>query len=387
MADLVKTITDMLTPDLLQKAAALVGETPTVTQKGMGLAVPTVLSGLSNLASTDTGASQLLGLVNRLGGDGNLLNDLAGFLSGGSATQSSLSTAGEVLQTIFGGNQSRIIDALANAVGAKSSTTAGALLRLAVPLILSLLARYRRQDNLDAGGLASLLRSQRTSFAGLLPAAITGLLGAAAPTARVAPPPPPPAPSSSPLRWLIPLALLGLIGTWLGSRGCDDTAHQTAREAAQTSERKLSRLTLPGGVAIELPEGSFNYNLARFLGNTADTTVPRTFVFEDLNFETGSAALTADSRRVVNDLVIIMKAYPTARAQLAGHTDNTGDAGANKTLSEARAKTVRDAMIADGVDAGRLESAGYGQEKPIASNDTDAGRLKNRRTELVILSK
>ena len=190
MADLVKTITDMLTPDLLQKAAALVGETPTVAQKGMGLAVPTVLSGLSNLASTDTGASQLLGLVNRLGGDGNLLNDLAGFLSGGSATQSSLSTAGEVLQTIFGGNQSRIIDALANAVGAKSSTTAGALLRLAVPLVLSLLARYRRQENLDAGGLASLLRAQRSSYAGLLPAAISGLLESRRPDgARRAPTP------------------------------------------------------------------------------------------------------------------------------------------------------------------------------------------------------
>jgi outer membrane protein OmpA-like peptidoglycan-associated protein len=383
MADLVKSITDLLTPDLLQKAAALVGETPTVTQKGLGVAVPTVLSGLGNLASTDTGASQLLGLVNRLGGDGNLLGDLAGFLGGGSTTQGAMSAGGEVLQTIFGGNQSRIIDALASAVGAKSSTTAGSLLRLAVPLVLSMLARYRRTENLDAGGLASLLRGQRSSYAGLLPASISGLMSAAGPTARVAPPPPPPAPSSSPLRWLIPLALLGLVGAWLGSRGCGDTTRQTA----QVAERKLSRLTLPGGVNIELPEGSFNYNLARFLGNAADTTLPRTFVFEDLNFETGSAALTPDSRRVVNDLIVIMKAYPTARGQLAGHTDNTGDAAANKTLSEARAKTVRDAMVAGGVDAARLEAAGYGQERPVASNDTDAGRAKNRRTELVILSK
>jgi len=383
MADLVKTISDLLTPDLLQKAAALVGETPTVTQKGFELAVPATLSGLANLASTDTGASQLLGLVNRLGGDGSLLDDLAGFLGGGAASQSAMSAAGEVLQTIFGSNQSRIIDALASAVGAKSSTTAGSLLRLAVPLVLSLLGRYRRTENLDAGGLASMLRGQRSSYAALLPAAISGLLSALGPTARVAPPPPPPPPSSSPLRWLVPLALLGLIGAWLGSRGCGETA----RETAQVTERKLSRLTLPGGVNIELPEGGFNYNLARFLGNTADTTVPRTFVFEDLNFETGSAALTPDSRRVVNDLIVIMKAYPAARAQLAGHTDNTGDAASNKTLSESRAKTVRDAMVAGGIDAARLEAVGYGQEKPIASNDTDAGRAKNRRTELVILSK
>ena len=80
-------------------------------------------------------------------------------------------------------------------------------------------------------------------------------------------------------------------------------------------------------------EGSFNYNLARFLGNPVDTAVPRTFVFEDLNFQTGSARLTPESTRTVTDLVAILKAYPTAKAHLDGHTDNTGDAAANKQLS------------------------------------------------------
>ncbi len=391
MADLVTTITDMLTPDLLQKAASLVGETPTVTQKGLGLAVPTVLSGLANLSSTDTGASQLLGLVNRLGGDGDLLGSLAGFLGGGSGTQTAMTAAGEVLQTLFGSNQNRLLDALASAVGAKSSSTAGSLLRLAVPLVMSLLARYRKQENLDAGGLAGLLRSQRSSYAGLLPAAISSILSATGPTAAPhrAPPVPPraPEPSGSPLRWLIPLALLGLLGAWLASRGCGETARETARDTTAATARKLSRVTLPGGVAIELAEGGFAYNLASYMANSADSTVPRTFIFEDLNFETGSASLKPDSRRVVNDLVVIMKAYPTMRARLEGHTDNTGDAAANKTLSDARAKSVRDAMIAGGIDAGRLEAAGFGQERPIATNDTEEGKAKNRRTELVVLSK
>lgn len=89
----------------------------------------------------------------------------------------------------------------------------------------------------------------------------------------------------------------------------------------------------------------------------------------------------------MNDLIIVMKSYPTARGRLEGHTDDTGDAAANKQLSDARARSVRDAMLAGGIDAARLDAAGFGQERPIASNDTDAGRAKNRRTELVITGK
>jgi len=115
--------------------------------------------------------------------------------------------------------------------------------------------------------------------------------------------------------------------------------------------------------------------------------VPRTFVFEDLNFQTGSARLTPESTRTVTDLVAILKAYPTAKARLDGHTDNTGDAAANKQLSLDRAKAVRDMMIANGIDGARLDYAGFGQERPIASNDTEDRRAKNRRTEFVVVAK
>jgi OmpA-OmpF porin, OOP family len=89
----------------------------------------------------------------------------------------------------------------------------------------------------------------------------------------------------------------------------------------------------------------------------------------------------------VTDVVAILKAYPTAKVRLEGHTDNTGDPAANKQLSLDRAKSVRDTMVANGIDAGRLDYARFGQERPIASNDTDDGRAKNRRTELVVVSK
>lgn len=70
--------------------------------------------------------------------------------------------------------------------------------------------------------------------------------------------------------------------------------------------------------------------------------------------------------------------------QLAGHTDNTGDPEANKKLSVDRAAAVKDLLVAGGIDASRIDTAGWGQEKPIASNETEEGRAKNRRTELVL---
>jgi outer membrane protein OmpA-like peptidoglycan-associated protein len=175
------------------------------------------------------------------------------------------------------------------------------------------------------------------------------------------------------------------VGGWLASswRGCG----QATEQAKQAVQQQVARIALPGGGSLEVREGSFHDNLARFLGNTADTVVPRTFVFEDLNFQTGSAGLTPESARTVTDLVAILKAYPTAKGRLDGHTDNTGDAAANKQLSLDRAKAVRDTMIANGVDAARLDYAGFGQERPIASNDTEDGRARNRRTELVVVAK
>ena len=80
----------------------------------------------------------------------------------------------------------------------------------------------------------------------------------------------------------------------------------------------------------------------------------------------------------------ILKAYPAVAVRLEGHTDNTGDAAANKKLSLDRAVVVKEIMITGGIADGRIGTDGYGEEKPIASNQTEEGRAKNRRTELIV---
>jgi outer membrane protein OmpA-like peptidoglycan-associated protein len=124
--------------------------------------------------------------------------------------------------------------------------------------------------------------------------------------------------------------------------------------------------------------------LHQWLAGTTDTSVPKRFVFDNLNFETGSTQLTPESVPTVESLVVILKAYPAVAVRLEGHTDNTGDAAANKKLSLDRAIVVTEIMITGGIADGRVGTDGYGEEKPIASNDSADGRAKNRRTELIV---
>ena len=108
----------------------------------------------------------------------------------------------------------------------------------------------------------------------------------------------------------------------------------------------------------------------------------KTLVLEGVNFRTGSAALTPGGRRTLLRAADLMKASPTVRVEVGGHTDITGSLRANNRLSLARANTVKRTLVAAGIDASRFEVKGYGPSEPRADNKTRAGRGLNRRTEL-----
>lgn len=79
----------------------------------------------------------------------------------------------------------------------------------------------------------------------------------------------------------------------------------------------------------------------------------------------------------------MMKTNSDLKIGVEGHTDNVGTPASNKTLSEARAKSVVTAIVSQGISADRLTPVGFGQDKPVADNTTEEGRAKNRRVELV----
>jgi outer membrane protein OmpA-like peptidoglycan-associated protein len=106
---------------------------------------------------------------------------------------------------------------------------------------------------------------------------------------------------------------------------------------------------------------------------------------EAITFAVGSAELSRESRRTINQLSRSLNRYPQSFIDVIGHTDSTGTTQLNQRLSEQRAAAVKGALIRRGVSPARIESAGYGETQPIASNATVDGRAANRRVEVYVI--
>jgi outer membrane protein OmpA-like peptidoglycan-associated protein len=104
----------------------------------------------------------------------------------------------------------------------------------------------------------------------------------------------------------------------------------------------------------------------------------------DILFETGKSNLSVESQKLLTNLNRVLKKYPANIIVVQGHTDSTGSAATNKTLSEARAKAVYDYALAQGLKTAGMTYAGYGAASPVADNGTSTGRAANRRVELKI---
>ena len=109
------------------------------------------------------------------------------------------------------------------------------------------------------------------------------------------------------------------------------------------------------------------------------------WVIVDTVFANNRAQIRPDQRGSLDRAILILRANPTLRIRLDGHTDDTGEAAYNLTLARRRAESVRDYIVVQGIDPERLTVRSFGANRPIASNDTQAGRSANRRVELSIL--
>jgi outer membrane protein OmpA-like peptidoglycan-associated protein len=267
---------------------------------------------------------------------------------------------------------------------------------------MGVLGKRASAQGLDASGLANSLLAERSDFAAAAPSGLSQILGTGpSVVSRAAEAAPRYAPAATDVRtyteprraglgrWLpLLLLVLGALALLSFLRGRTPTTNvdTAVQRGADLAKGVMSSISLPGGVNLSVPAGSINYNLARFLGDTSQSA-PRTFVFDHLNFESGSIQLTPDSTKTVNDLAQILRAYPNAHIQLGGHTDNTGSADANRALSSSRADAVKVMLVSQGVAADRITTQGFGQDRPVASNDTEEGRAHNRRIELTVTQK
>ena len=153
-------------------------------------------------------------------------------------------------------------------------------------------------------------------------------------------------------------------------------------------------------VQVEAKKAAFSAAPLRLSPNFEDEGLHKNEVYIDLEhkdlesgeaypiphilFETASDRLDAQSELLIASFAEYLLVAPSLRVQIQGHTDNVGDAGAHLDLSQRRAKRVAQTIIDLGVSSSRITYRGYGEKRPVASNDSEAGRAQNRRTVFVV---
>ncbi len=166
-----------------------------------------------------------------------------------------------------------------------------------------------------------------------------------------------------------------------------------------SSGRYASVVAFDQDFILTVKKQGYAYNSAYF--SSADSTLqsPRKVDFElkktqvggayrlnNVLFAIQSSELTVQDKNIIRDFAEYLKENPSIKIALHGHTDNAGSPASNLTLSELRAKSVYDFLIAVGVKQERMSYKGFGQDQPVAGNNTAEGRSQNRRTEFVIVS-
>ena len=161
---------------------------------------------------------------------------------------------------------------------------------------------------------------------------------------------------------------------------------EAARPTYDTGDagRKLTRVSLPGGASLDVREGSALDGIVKYVEDPSGSR-PNIFVFEGLGFNANNAvSFSPEASARIGNLATILKAFPTARLKIEGHTDDVGDPATNRRLSLDRADAIKRLLVRAGVPAERITTEGGGPDRPIATNDTEDGRAKNRRIELAV---
>ncbi|CAE6832865.1 Outer membrane protein A [Paraburkholderia domus] len=191
-------------------------------------------------------------------------------------------------------------------------------------------------------------------------------------------------------------ALLAHIGADLGRFSMIPAAHDTARRdalQALVADRDqidhYARLGVPARLSFGMYRGAplmpvLNDAIASY---ETPPPPPAVVTLDSMSlFDSGRAQLKPGSNRAVIGALEMIKAHPDKRILVAGYTDNVGNADGNLRLSMARAGAVRDWLVeASGIPVTQFAIQGYGDTRPIAGNDTDAGRAKNRRVEITLV--
>lgn len=182
-------------------------------------------------------------------------------------------------------------------------------------------------------------------------------------------------------------------------KGCaspTETPATTDVAAAKPAEAKPAEapasgmldLKLPSGETVHVATSGIESQLVAFIQDASKPVDKTTwFNFDRLTFESGKATLKPESGPQIEAMMKVLQAFPNVKLKTGGYTDNTGNEEVNMKLSQDRANTVKEALVAKGIAADRLEAEGYGSQHAVAPNDTEEGRAQNRRIACRVTAK
>jgi outer membrane protein OmpA-like peptidoglycan-associated protein len=394
MTNIVTNILGALSPNAMTQIAALTGETDGRAQKAISAIVPVLLAGAIS-KSKSAGGADLLAMVNSAVASGNPVDTIGSMLASDAGRAGLLNDGGTIAAALLGEQASAVVSATAALADAKPESVRG-ILAIVSPLVLGGLAKGVGPLP-TAQGIADYLTAQTNAISRALPPGLRTLFNLPQPL----PEPKPEVrrtvigarlpddgepylfkPKNYPIMWiLLGAGVLALLYSLVGQKRDRYSLPAPAPVAAQADET----VALPDGSTIVVRTGTIGSNLARYLAS--EEPAPRTFVFDNLNFDTAENKVTPESVPTLTAIIAILKAYPASKATISGYTDNVGDPTANLALSTARSATVAKALVDSGIDPARIATEGFGEANPVADNMTEGGRAQNRRTELTVTEK
>ncbi len=349
--NLIDLLEGAVSPDLVSALGRAVGVPDSSVSLAAGSLIPTLLAGLAQKASGGDGARGLFDMLTGTNVDANIGSTIGNLLRSGET--SSLGQIGStLLNGVFGGEHTA---SLGNALGEASGMSGGSaknLLMLLAPLLFGTLKKFITGSNLNAGGVASLLRGQAGFLAGKLDGRFTQALG-----------------------WGTPAALISGLGRGAAAAAAPVTAAaQGAASAASSSGigRWLPWLII-GAVALFLlsqlsrcsdrpattPVGSTSAPAPATVAPPPPATIAAALPAK-VYFATGQADIDSKGREAVATVATWVKSEAARKVAITGYTDRTGSAETNAELSKRRALAVRAALEAAGVAQDRIV-----MEKPV----------------------
>jgi len=413
--------------DVIDKLSAHIGTSSEQVQKGVDLAVPSLLLGLQG--SGENGLATFLNSAKHLFGSLNLGALTSSYFGAHEGADTKQFESDNLVANIFGDKLSGIVESIGGFIGLDAAAFKK-ILGASLPAVIAGLTH--KGANWDLGRIKQSLDDNKASFAAALPSTlglgIFGSLFAKAETPIELEPAQvtevPKAVAKEPyvhsreqvkertkgagIWWiLIPLVLLA--AWFFFGRGCSGAQHTdgTAVDTAGTEirdtmagaihlhdtiavKRDYVDVKLPNGSTVRAYPSGIEDRLIQFLESdyktlSTEQLKDKWFDFDNLNFETGTANITQDSEQQLHNIAAILGLFPDAKIKIGGYTDKTGDEAINKRVSQQRADAVKDYLTRQGLGSQVLDAEGYGSEfATVPSNATDRERAKDRRVAISV---